>query len=524
MVVDSLPTPPAPPPPGVVAVSAPSAPSRAPEASPVEFRASTRSVDVDGDGLLDRVRALPSIVSPTGEAPIRATDDPVVVAQRLADGRFAVDSAVTRAVLRAACPSMPYEPPPSGDVLEDEVWRLTGLFWAGFCTRAWGAPIDAAERAVRAFATTRAAGSCTPGEVDAAIRSVRAAVLPLSLTPIAPTPLRGSPQAPDSPDGTAAVEPSREPPDPRCASVDARNQAQARSAHQRAAEHYRAHSLFGDPPSVALEPRLQCLATSAGTWSLRAGAARFFVAGGEPTVSTTFALTWAPTAGPEASLRTPLVGESRGRDGVLPIIESAFDWDDDGAPEVAVREDRWRTEAWAERPLHVFTVRDGAARPFALASAPAPCQAVADADADGRPDLVLRSPWRAMASAGQERPPADGPTLLLHSLRGGAFTPRDDVARAWVARQCARAERLRDERALDVVDIACARALGQPPEETVAAAFEVWRAVRRRNPSEAADDEVRLSFRAIAATAAVAAPFEPLGEGPPPSPTAAPRR
>ena len=151
----AAPSRPASPPPAAAAAPAP---PRAPEADPAEFRADTREVDVDGDGLLDGVRALPSIASPTGEDPVRATDDPVTVARRLADGRFAVDDAVTRAVLRAACPAMTYEPPPSDEAPEGEAARLTGLFWAGFCVRAWGASVDAAERAVRAFAATRGAG------------------------------------------------------------------------------------------------------------------------------------------------------------------------------------------------------------------------------------------------------------------------------------------------------------------------------------------------------------------------------
>ncbi|MFO0605770.1 MAG: VCBS repeat-containing protein [Polyangiales bacterium] len=510
------PTPPRPasPPPAAVVASAPSTPPRTPEADPAEFRADTREVDVDGDGLLDRVRGLPAFESTSGDGPFRATDDPVVVAHRLADGRFAVDDEVTRAVLRAACPAMTYEPPPSDEVPEDGLPKLTGLFWAGFCVRAWGGSVDAAERAVRAFTANPYAGTCEPAEVDAAIRAVREAVVPLTLRPIAARALRGWRPTPDPQEPPAFITlPPEAPPEPRCASVDAHNRARVLPVNRRAAASHRAHSLPYDPPAVALRPGDHCVATAAATWSLRAGAARFFTAESEPTVTVTFALTWAPTAGPVASLDAPFVAEQHDRYGVGPSLAAAFDWDDDGAPEVAVRERHRQIEGPTESPVRVFTVRDGGVRPFAIPSATTPCDAVGDVDADGRPDLVLRSPWRAVSRSGQFDSPHDGPTLVAHALHGGALSLRDEVARAWVARQCARAEHQRMGTAVDVVDIACARAWGQPPEEAVAAAYDVLRAARRRDPVDVARDEERLSFRAIAATAAVTAPFEPLREG-----------
>jgi hypothetical protein len=508
--------PPAPPPRASAPPSAPAevAAARAPEADPAEFRGESREADVDGDGLVDRVRVLPVLGAAGEQDPIRATDDAVVVAHRLPDGRFAVDDEVTRALLRAACPSTPYEAPPREGTLADEDFALRRLFWVGFCARAWGATADEAERAVRSFSGPPAQADRSPAIVDAALRAVRQAVVPITLRPFAATPLRAWRPTPSAQEPTPAPERSpASPPNRRCARVDARNRAGVRAVLRRAAAFLRAHDVPGDPPTIPFRPGSHCAASDAGIWSLAAGSSRFLDDADDPGVNVTFTLTWRPLRGDELTAAERLVADEHVSHGASPVIERIFDWDNDGTPELALRDARWQGEGPTERSLRVFTARDGSVRPYAPAQALANLVASDDADADGRPDLELRSPWRAVDHSGQFEDPHEGPTLLAHARPDGSFTLRDEIARAWVRRQCARAEHERRGTALDVIDIACARAWGQSPEEVVAAAYGVLREARQRNPGEASRDEERLGFREIASTAAFALPFEALREG-----------
>lgn len=482
-------------------------PSLPPEADPELFRVAASDVDVDGDGREDRVRDLPELGLGDRRGLLREAP-PTVVAHRLPDGRLALDDEVTRALLRAACPESPRATPDalgaSPDALAEET--LVELFWTGFCVRAWGGTLAEAERAVRASTLPTPADVDAPALAAAASAAVRDAVLPITLAARPPEALRARRVTPQPPFAAPADPP---PVDPRCAPVVARNGQRVAAANRIGEARDRTERSQYGALTMRLDPHLQCRATPAGVWSLALAPARFLLEG-EPHITADTALTWAPAAGPPASLATSLVSEQFPLSSTYPGLERAFDWDGDGAPEVVLRVARYVFEAPEPDTVTLYTARGGVVRPYAPAQGFERILAVEDVDADGRPDLILPSPWRHCDRCGMMGVWHDGPTLAAHALPDGTFSTRDDVARAWVMRQCERAPRGGPDDALDVLDLACARAWGQPPDAVVAAARALALDQRRRDPERAAQLEHCMSFHELAALAIVALPFEPI--------------
>jgi len=481
-------------------------PSLPPEADPEAFRVAASDVDVDGDGRDDRVRDLPELGLGDRRGLLREAP-PSVVAHRLPDGRLALDDEVTRALLRAACPESPRATPASlgaaPDALTEET--LVELFWTGFCVRAWGGTLDEAERAVRASTLPTPPDADAPALAAAASAAVRDAVLPITLAARPPEALRARRVTPEPPFAAPADPP---PVDPRCAPIVARNGQRVAIANRASEAHARAEQPYQEL-TMRLDPRLQCRSTPAGVWSLALAPARFLLEG-EPHITADTALTWAPAAGPPASLATSLVSEQFPLSSTYPGLERAFDWDGDGTPEVVLRVARYVFEAPEPDTVTLYTARGGGVRPYAPAQGFEHILSVEDVDADGRPDLVLPSPWRHCDRCGMMGVWHEGPTLTAHALPDGTFSTRDDVARAWVMRQCERAPRGGPGDALDVIDVACARAWGQAPEAVVAAARALALDQRRRDPARAAELERCMSFHELAALAAVELPFEPI--------------
>jgi len=247
-------------------------------------------------------------------------------------------------------------------------------------------------------------------------------------------------------------------------------------------------------------------------WSLTLAPARFLIEV-EPHITADTTLTWTPAAGAAVSLAASLVSEQFSLSSTRPGLERAFDWDGDGAPEVVLRIHRRVFENPEPDTVTLHTARGGAVRPYAPARGFEQILSVEDIDADGRPDLILPSPWRLLDHCGMTGDWHEGPTLAAHALPDGTFSTRDDVARAWVMRQCERAPRCSPYNSfgpLDVSDIACARAWGQSPEAVVAAARPLVLAQRRRDPERAAGAESCMSFQELTALAAVALPFEAI--------------
>jgi hypothetical protein len=93
-------------------------------------------------------------------------------------------------------------------------------------------------------------------------------------------------------------------------------------------------------------------------------------------------------------------------------------------------------------------------------------QDVHDVDSDGRPDLLLSSPWGFVDSCGQPGIEHPGPSPAARALPGGRFSLDDAATRAWLRAQCTARE---PDAPPDVFDIACGRLAGLDPEGLVAA-------------------------------------------------------
>src|SRR4051812_7711513 len=87
--------------PVTAALAEPAPESAPPSEHPAGFDADVTEQDVDGDGLLDRVRAIPAVERPGAQPFTFMGLPPAIVAHRLPDGRYAVDDDLTRAALRA---------------------------------------------------------------------------------------------------------------------------------------------------------------------------------------------------------------------------------------------------------------------------------------------------------------------------------------------------------------------------------------------------------------------------------------
>jgi hypothetical protein len=157
----------------------------------------------------------------------------------------------------------------------------------------------------------------------------------------------------------------------------------------------------------------------------------------------------------------------------------SFDWDGDGRAEfyfqISHAQEENNAEATQQDRFHTFTLRDGAVREFI----PAASQAlrIEDVDGDGRPDLVLKSPWVVEGPCGISSVFYPGPERLLRSLPGGQFSASDAVAQGFIAHQCrVRPARLLINAAVDgsgsdeaspPLTVGCARWWGRSADEVV---------------------------------------------------------
>lgn len=506
-------TPPQTPAPALVALAVDAGPPqrvvrhRSPEAAPPEFAAQARSEDVDGDGLDDLVRYFPSLPS-LGELSVDFSQmPPVVVAHRLPDGRYALDDEVTRAALRALCPS---PPPPirsirgSGDIRDGErVAYLEGLFIDGFCHRVWGAPIDQAVASVRASASAAPDGLFPPDTLPPVIAALRAFPVPQELEPLDAPPLPLARAVPPT-DPSLDLDAPPAPGDPRCAAVERANAAllaRANRASDRSLGERGGHLLH--------RAERLCVATAQGVWAIALEGFRV-ARGDQEGLLATGLLTWRPNAG-RAAAGVRIGYQANSYSGDETMLVPAADYDNDGTPEVIVHRRERDSEAGGHHTRRVFTARAGTLEPYAPAARFGAVDGVVDADRDGRPDLVLESPWAASSRCGYMGQTHYGPALLAHALPDGTFSTRDDVARAWTLSRCVREEGS-GEAPPDVLDVACARIRGASSESVIAA-------LQARAPAghPRAIDETHaercLTFHEMAAVALVPLPFDPVREG-----------
>jgi len=494
-----------------------------PSERPAGFDVDTAALDVDGDGLVDRVRAIPAIER-AGATPIVFSDlPPALVAHRLADGRYAVDDDLTRAALRALCPEAPPArlvvdaTPSESDSATERRARL--LLLDALCARAWGRSHDDVAAALRATLTTTAdAGAplVPAGLVEATVRALAPLTFAFVLRPLdVPFPSTG-PFVPAPAAPTAAPTAAPAVVAPACRAVTAANQRVWTAA-------IRAGTLLAarTPPSpdeavaatppTALPDAARCLPVAGGAWSLRFASLEYRATDEGLRGPVQLAFAGAPTAGrwaPAAIAEPWQEGTFRS---TTYSLDRAFDWDHDGRPEVVLRTNTWEHEGPSASTLAIYGARGGAVVAYApAADFNGSIVALEDADRDGRDDLVLPTAWRFVDGCGMNGIEHEGPRLLAHALPDGSFSTTDDVARRWVTGACEQmptpgdAARQYEDR--DVWRVACARALGASPEHIVAALRADHPDRPRLQPGDN-DQEVCFSFEALAALALVGPPF-----------------
>jgi hypothetical protein len=137
-----------------------------------------------------------------------------------------------------------------------------------------------------------------------------------------------------------------------------------------------------------------------------------------------------------------------------------FDWDGDGRAELYFEQVHAQEEnnAWVSRGdrFWIFTARGGV-REFNSAAMHA--NRIEDMNGDGRPDMVLESPWITAGPCGISEVYYPGPEVLLHSLPGGSFSSADSTAQGFLAHQC----RARPERVISASAIEKGEAAAYPP-------------------------------------------------------------
>lgn len=157
-------------------------------------------------------------------------------------------------------------------------------------------------------------------------------------------------------------------------------------------------------------------------------------------------------------------------DRVTIATELGFDYDGDGEEEyVAVGSDQTK-EGVKDLITWVVTVKGGAAQLYAPAKDIVAAR-VEDVDRDGRPDFVSYGPFRSRVPARCNGEPtiAQGPSLLVHSLKDGAFSWTDEQAVAFAKQSCPKAgfeiardeeKKVDDEQTFE--NVACAKLWGVP--------------------------------------------------------------
>ena len=430
---------------------------------------------------------------------------PAVVAHRLADGRYAIDDEVTRTALRALCPAAPSSGRAFTEALTDSeydrVSESEALFLDGFCHRVWGASIDDAVARVRSIAQASTAGTFGAETLAAVAAALRATPVPLELDAVDAPPLALVPAAPpEAPPVAAATIPD----DARCAPVLRANNALRGRANQALTR----ATLDATAPALNVgEDARFCAAHARGLWTL--SLTRFAVVrGDDPHLDVDGVLAWRPTGpGVVVTLPTRLAMRVAEMDSDLSSLVAAPDYDGDGTPEVFVRRATWEHEGDSTTLHTLYTLRDGAIRPYAPATPFAQVDDVVDADHDGRLDLVLPTRWRVIDECGMSGIEHLGPALLAHALTNGSLSTDDDVARGWTRARCSREGGADPDVRVDVLDVACARLAGEPPER-VGASLQARAPAGAQRRTREVRGGLCLTFQELAATALVPLPFE----------------
>jgi hypothetical protein len=466
-------------------------------------RGPTALADVDGDGLTDRVYLFPDLNHPAPDGPdallTRLADlPPAVVAHALPGGRFTFDDPISRAALRALCPEAPpvraWEEPDEAPDPDSRQPFLEVLLLDGFCRRVWGDSPEAAIAHVEASMAASHPSRFAPAARDALASAIRELFVPRQLGPLSPV---RWPVWPARPEAREVPQPG-EPPSTaaRCAPVEAEWEA----ARQRVDALVAPIQLPDAAVPVTLDARFQsCVDTERGLWLIRPGEARVEPReeGAPVFVQLPVTLTWQPHDGAPASVDTSWSLSEMGD--MFQSIGPAFDLDGDGTPELFVKDETWHFEGGETARMTIYSVKNGVVVPYASAPNARAPEAVEDIDRDGRPDLVLPSPWAFSDRCGLYGDLHPAPRPAARSRPDGSFSLNDPQTRAWLSSQCY----ARDPgTAADARDIACARIAGLDPERIVAT-LHAERPVGPQRLLGADLDERCLTFQELALTALI---------------------
>jgi hypothetical protein len=285
---------------------------------------------------------------------------------------------------------------------------------------------------------------------------------------VAPAPAPAAPEAAAVVDAgpPVAVAPPAAPADP-CASLLARHRA--------------AIANVGGPDSPWTESIAsfgRCLPTPRGLWAVVVDDAAYVEDADQGnSVRGHWSVVRVGADGAELRLTRAAEWISRSLPGVTGAV--VYDYDGDGEAELVLLRRTSVSEGADDPDGEVLTVRGGAVVPYAPAAGIEPDEA-RDVDADGRPDLVTRTPYRA---DGDDSPSdftylMEGPALLAHALPDGSFSRSDAVAAGFAREQCPRRDASAGGATIDGASVVCARLWGVP-------AATVAGAVRARCPSPA---------------------------------------
>ncbi len=114
-----------------------------------------------------------------------------------------------------------------------------------------------------------------------------------------------------------------------------------------------------------------------------------------------------------------------------------FDYDEDGDAEIVLRVGSTLSEEGTWEIARVWTAKNGKVALYDPARNLIAYD-VRDADGDGRPDLVMHSPYAVAVDGPIDTAELFGPALLAHSLPGGGFSTADAVAAAAARVSCPR--------------------------------------------------------------------------------------
>lgn len=177
-------------------------------------------------------------------------------------------------------------------------------------------------------------------------------------------------------------------------------------------------------------------------------------------------------------------------------VEGLFDYDGDGVSEIALTTSHHYGDEDRTETTKMYSLKNGEIVEYK--AAPLPFMAMRDVDGDGRPDLLIKSPFVAEIQCSYDGETAAGPTLVAHSLPNGEFSTRDEVAKEIVRLQCGPSPKdilvtsgegkdLKVDSQATMMRVTCAKIYGATTEEVTGRIRKAYPFPHEANDSEPKD-------------------------------------